>query len=76
MPASSDETLYRVTAPAKGKSLGFCAGAVVKDGKVVDAPPILKYCKGHPARWLEQYAELKGWQIMKVPMLKRDPDHG
>lgn len=72
----SEETLYRVTAPAKGRYKGFCAGAVEKGGKIAEAAPILKYCVGHPAKWLEQYAELKGWQIIKVPMLARDPDHG
>ncbi len=69
-------TLYRVTCPAKGKATGFCAGAWVRDGKVVGAAPVLKYCKGHPAKWLEQYAEMKGWKIEKVPMLASDPEHG
>ena len=76
MERPSDETLYQVTAPAKGKFQGFVAGAVVREGVIIYAPPILKYCKGHPAKWLEQYAELKGWKIVKVPMLKRDPDYG
>lgn len=76
MTQPSEETLYRVTAPSRGRFQGFCAGAWARDGKIIDAAPILKYCKGHPAQWLEQYAEMKGWQIMKVPMLKRDPEYG
>lgn len=70
------DVLYRVTAPANGRFKGFCAGAFVKDGKVYKAAPMLKYCVGHPAKWLEQYAELKRWKLEKVPMLPSDPDHG
>lgn len=73
---ASEETLYQVTCPRKGKFQGFCAGAWARGGKIIGAAPILKYCVGHPARWLEQYAELKGWEVMKVPMLSSDPDHG
>lgn len=73
---SKDETLYRVTCPARGKGKGWEANAVEHDGKITEAAPLLKYCKGHPAQWLEQYADLKGWKIIKVPMLKRDPEYG
>lgn len=76
MAKPTKDTLYRVTADAKGKYKGFCAGAVVRGGKVVKAAPVLKYCVGHPAQWLEQYADLKQWTIVKVPMLPADPDHG
>ncbi len=72
----TEETLYRVTAPANHRYKGFCAGAIAKDGKITDAAPILKYCVGRPAKWLEQYAQLKNWEIEKVPMMPRDPDHG
>lgn len=70
----SKETLYRVTAKPKGRYQGFCAGAVAKDGKIIQAAPILKYSVGHPSQWLEKYAELKGWHIEKVPMLESGPE--
>lgn len=71
----SDETLYRVTCKPRGKALGFSAGASAKNGKITWAAPILKYCVGHPAQWLLQYAELKSWQVEKVPMLPSEPEH-
>lgn len=65
-----EELLYRVT------SKYFVAGAVVKDGVVVKAAPILKLAPGVTAEWLEQYAEMKKWVIEKIPLMNSDPEHG
>jgi hypothetical protein len=52
--------LIRISAPH------FCAGADVKDGKIIDAAPIIKWMKGRTLWWVRKYCEKKKWEIEVV----------
>lgn len=39
----------------------FCAGAIVKDGVVMQAAPILKYMRGWTIRRVRTYCKIKDW---------------
>lgn len=54
------ELLFRVTAPH------FCAGLVVRDDKVVEAAPILRWTIGKSIYWLVGYFAGKEWTCEKV----------
>jgi hypothetical protein len=51
----------QVTAPH------FCAGILIRDGYCYQAAPILKWCIGHPARWLALVFKRKGWATVVMP---------
>ena len=50
-----EESLWRITAPH------FCAGLVVRDGKVVRAAPILAWAVGKEWLVVKRYMVRKGW---------------
>lgn len=52
--------LIQVTAPH------FCAGIVIKDGRCVDAAPILKWAIGKDWGYLTSYFRRKGWRFERV----------
>ena len=49
--------LIRIEAPY------FVAGVLLRDGRVYEAAPIVKYMKGWTAEQVLQYAKKKGWTI-------------
>jgi len=49
--------MIRITAPH------FCAGAEIKDSKVVYPAPIIKWMKGRTLWWIRKYCEKKKWEI-------------
>lgn len=55
------ETLVQVTAPH------FCAGIVIREGKCVEAAPVLRWCIGQSRSYLSAYFHRKRWRaIIKV----------
>jgi hypothetical protein len=55
------ETLVQVTAPH------FCAGIVIRQGKCVEAAPILAWCVGKSRGFLSNYFHRKRWRaVIKV----------
>jgi hypothetical protein len=52
--------LYRVT------SNYFCAGLIMRNGKVVRAAPIIKYMKGWNIVRIRQYAARRNWTVERV----------
>ena len=55
-------TLLHITAPH------FCAGAVVENGKVTRAAPILGYMRGWDPAKVKAYAARKGWKVLETPI--------
>jgi hypothetical protein len=41
----------------------FCAGADIKDSKVINPAPIIKWMKGKTLWWVRKYCEKKKWEI-------------
>lgn len=41
----------------------FCAGLVIRGGKVIKAAPILRYMTGWTPERIKGYASRKGWKI-------------
>jgi hypothetical protein len=54
------ETLVVIDAP------NFCAGLVARDGRVIEAAPILRYMKGWTGRRVADYCMAKGWRWKTV----------
>lgn len=50
------ETLVSIEAPH------FCVGIVARDGKVIEAAPIVRYMKGWTGREVADYCRKKGWR--------------
>ena len=52
--------LIQITAPH------FCAGAVIKNGKVVITAPIIKWMIGKNKEFITNYCKKKKWKIREV----------
>jgi len=56
----SEETLVRVTAPH------FVAGIVIRDGKCVEAAPILRWCLHRKVATLRADFKVRGWSASQL----------
>ena len=54
------ETLLHIDAPH------FCAGAVVSEGKITRAAPIIHYMKGWKPSKAESYCQKRGWKFVET----------
>lgn len=41
----------------------FCAGAILDNGYVTDAAPIIRYMVGKRQEWIANYCRIKGWVL-------------
>lgn len=60
MPRPKDGDLIWVKAP------GATYGLVVKDGRVVEAPPIARWAVGEPERTVAQYLRHRGAVFKRI----------
>lgn len=58
------EWIVRVDAPH------FCAGFILKDGRVTEAAPILAWTVGRDPDYLRGYFKRKGWKATILPELR------
>ena len=54
-------TTYIITSPS------FCAGCVVENGFITQAPPILKWAVAKSWPSIRDYCKQRGWQVEAVP---------
>ena len=54
------DILFQIDAPH------FCAGAVMSEGKVTEAAPILNYMRGWKSSKIQSYCEKKGWKYSEM----------
>jgi hypothetical protein len=50
----------------------FCAGAVLSEGKVIQAAPIIHYMKGWKLPKIQDYCKKKGWKYWGDPIIDND----
>jgi len=50
-------TLVSIDAP------NFCSGVIVRDGRVVEAAPIVRWTIGKRYEWLADYCRRHGWKV-------------
>lgn len=55
------EILIRITAPH------YCAGLVARDGRVIEAAPILRWTVGKKAEAVIEYAVRKKYHVKVLP---------
>lgn len=45
----------------------FCAGLVVRDGRVVEAAPILRWTVGKLSADVREHGRRRGWKMERLP---------
>lgn len=70
MTCCPGEVLLRITGPS------FVAGIVVRDRRIVEAAPVLRYMIGWDGRRFARYVIARRWRFEVVDTRKRPPPHG